>query len=333
MSAPIVDNPLVTIAVTAFNAEDTIERAIASALAQSWRPVEILVVDDASTDGTVELVSSVARKHPEIKLIRHKENQGVGEARNTLIQAAVGQFVVFFDDDDVSVPHRVCTQIKRIIAYEHRFAPEGLVVCHSARRQTMPDGGKRIERAMGDRLALTEPAPSGKRVAERVLTGRPITGGLGASATCSQAARRSTYQHIGGFDPAFRRSEDTEFCIRAALAGGHFIGIAEPLVEQTMTLSSEKTLSAEYEAMMSVLDKHQSVFGTARAHSFARRWLWLKYQLLAGRRVSFAIGLAVLAIKAPLQTVRRFVYALPMSESRAGVRRLHLHASPAKDTK
>jgi hypothetical protein len=100
-----------------------------------------------------------------------------------------------------------------------------------------------------------------------------------------------------------------------------------------MTLSSEKTLSAEYEAMMSVLDKHQSVFGTARAHSFARRWLWLKYQLLAGRRVSFAIGLAVLAIKAPLQTVRRFVYALPMSESRAGVRRLHLHASPAKDTK
>ncbi len=327
-----VTRPLATVAMTAFNAEDTIGPALASALSQDWRPIEVLVVDDASSDATVDRIAAVAAEHPEIRLIRHPVNKGVAAARNTLLAEARGEFVIFFDDDDESAPHRVSAQISRIEAYEARFAPDGPVFCHAARSQTMPDGRRRIETTMGASLGPDEPAPSGLAVAERVLTGRPIRGGFGALATCSQAARLGAYAAVGGFDPAFRRSEDTELSIRVAQAGGHFIGIAEPLVDQTMTMSSEKSLAAECEATLAVLDKHRALFETPCAYRFARRWTRLKYEWLAGRRARFAMGLAGLAASAPLETGRRLAYALPMSSSRAGWRRLHRQASFSGET-
>lgn len=319
--------PLATLAVTAFNAEDTIGRALASALAQDWRPVEILVVDDASTDGTAARVMSEAGRHPEIRLIRHSENRGVAAARNSLLGEAKGEFVVFFDDDDESAPHRVSTQIARIEAYEARFGPAGPVVCHAARLQTAPDGKQRIEPTMGQ--TEDRPAPHGRAVAERILTGRPVADGYGALATCSQAARRSAYAAVGGFDPAFRRSEDTDLSIRLALAGAHFVGVAEPLVRQTLTLAGEKTLAAEREAMLALLDKHRAVFTDARAHAFARRWTALKFDALAGRRLPFIRGLIGLGLTRPVETLKRLVWALPMSGSRAGLRRLHRPAAAA----
>lgn len=322
--------PLATLALTAFNAEDTIARALASALAQDWRPVEILVVDDASTDGTADRVAAVAALHPEVRLIRHPANGGVAVARNTLLEQAAGEFVVFFDDDDESVPHRVSTQITRIESYEARVAPDGPVICHAARLQTAPDGTERIEPTMGQREDRR--APHGRAVAERILTGRPLADGYGALATCSQAARRSTYARVGGFDPALRRSEDTDLSIRLALAGAHFVGVAEPLVRQTLTLAGDKTLAAERDAMLAVLDKHSGVFADARAHAFARRWTALKFDALSGRRADFALGLLALGVSRPVETLRRLFYALPMSGSRAGVRRLHRHLPATGET-
>lgn len=67
---------LVTIGITAFNAVPTIERAVRSALAQSWRPIEILVMDDCSSDATPEILASLAAKHPEIRLFRSETNWG-----------------------------------------------------------------------------------------------------------------------------------------------------------------------------------------------------------------------------------------------------------------
>lgn len=313
--------PLATLAMTAFNAEDTIGRALASALAQDWRPIEVLVVDDASTDNTAERVAEAAARHPEIRLIRHPGNCGVAVARNTLLEAATGEFVVFFDDDDESAPHRVSSQIARIESYEADFSPSGPVICHAARLQTAPDGSERIEQTMGQ--AEDRRAPNGRAVAERILTGRPLADAYGALATCSQAARRSAYAVVGGFDPAFRRSEDTDLSIRLALAGAHFAGVAEPLVRQTLTLTSDKTLTAERDAMMALLDKHRAVFADARAHAFARRWTALKFDWLAGRRATFALGLIDLFFTRPVETLKRLMWALPMSGSRAGVRRLH----------
>lgn len=95
-----MDNgPDVSVVVAAYNAEKTIERALLSAVSQRVRK-EILVVDDASTDATPDLVSRLASAHPDIRLIRLAQNSGPGAARNRAIKEARGEFVAILDTDD-----------------------------------------------------------------------------------------------------------------------------------------------------------------------------------------------------------------------------------------
>ncbi|HEY8618269.1 glycosyltransferase [Phenylobacterium sp.] len=313
--------PLVTVGVTAFNAQDTIEAAIRSALAQDWRCLEVLVVDDASTDATPQKVTSLQAEDPRIQLISHTVNKGVAESRNSILRHAQGDFVAFFDDDDESAPQRLAAQVERIITYERLF-PEGApVICHTARRQLFPDGSSRIETTMGTGLHVR--APSGPAVAARILQGKPLRNGYGSLATCSQMARLSTYRAVGGFDPTLRRSEDTDLAVRLALNGAHFLGIAEPLVTQTMHVTDEKSLGAERQSAAALLRKHQGAFTSKQDYAFAQEWLTLKFLWLAGDRRLFWKMLLRLAGAFPLSTVRRMAYALPMAASRASVRRLH----------
>jgi len=90
--------PAVSVIVPVFDGEKTIERALASILAQTFTDFEIIVVDDGSTDLTVEAVS---RKYGEqLRLIEHRKNRGAAAARNTGIVAARGRWVAFLDCDD-----------------------------------------------------------------------------------------------------------------------------------------------------------------------------------------------------------------------------------------
>ena len=86
--------PLVSVVVPAYNAENTINVALKSLLAQSWPNIEIIVVDDASTDGTVKRVEKRARLEPKLTLIRHEKNQGAYSARNTGVKS--GQRGIYY---------------------------------------------------------------------------------------------------------------------------------------------------------------------------------------------------------------------------------------------
>jgi glycosyltransferase involved in cell wall biosynthesis len=310
---------LVTIGIAAYNAENTIGRAVESALAQHWDALEIIVVDDCSMDVTAAGVDELASKHPNLRLIRHAQNGGVAVARNTILREASGEFVVFFDDDDHSLPDRIAKQVRRIRDYERRFGREAPVVCHTARRQIFSDGSIRIETTMGTRRQ--RPAPAGIKVARRILKGTPLRDGFGSCATCSQMARLSTYRMVSGFDPKFRRSEDTELCVRLALAGAHFVGLAEPLVVQHLTVTSDKSLDDELRYALEVVQKHRSQFESDMEAEFALAWLTLKYDLL---RKNASIGdVLQLGFRHPLSVLRRAIYAVPMAASRASIRKLH----------
>ncbi len=94
-----------TVIVPAFNRADFLAESLESALSQTLPPLEILVVDDASTDDTAR----VAQQFP-VTLIRHAKNLGIAGARNTGIAQARGEFVAFLDSDDVYLPeHLECT--------------------------------------------------------------------------------------------------------------------------------------------------------------------------------------------------------------------------------
>ena len=88
------DHPLVSVVIACYNGERYLQEAIESALAQSYPRVEIIVVDDGSTDGS----SEIAKKFP-VRYVR-QENRGLTESRNLGIRASRGNYVVFLDADD-----------------------------------------------------------------------------------------------------------------------------------------------------------------------------------------------------------------------------------------
>lgn len=97
----------VSIVIAAYNAEPFIARAIASALDQREVCVEILVADDASDDGTREVVSQMAAQWPQIRLLPGATNQGPAAARNRAIDAARGAWIAILDADDAILPDRL----------------------------------------------------------------------------------------------------------------------------------------------------------------------------------------------------------------------------------
>ena len=92
--------PTVSIIVPVFNAESTIERCINSILGQSYSDIEIIIIDDGSTDNTYEICERFRREDPRIRIF-HQENQGVSAARNIGLLNAAGQYLMFADGDDV----------------------------------------------------------------------------------------------------------------------------------------------------------------------------------------------------------------------------------------
>jgi chondroitin synthase len=95
--------PAVSIYIPAYNAANTIEQAIDSALAQTYRDFEIVVCNDGSTDRTRAILNQRYGQHPKIKIL-HQENAGIGAASNAAISAAAGMYILHLDADDVLEP-------------------------------------------------------------------------------------------------------------------------------------------------------------------------------------------------------------------------------------
>src|SRR3990167_9420175 len=90
--------PVVSVVMPTFNLARLLERALRSALDQTYDNLEIIVVDDASSDDTPDVVKTVQDER--VRYIRHETNRGGSAARNTGIRIATGEFIAFLDDDD-----------------------------------------------------------------------------------------------------------------------------------------------------------------------------------------------------------------------------------------
>lgn len=99
--------PKVSVVMPAFDAETFIEATLESAVAQSLRDIEIIVVDDVSRDRTADIVAAVAARDPRVRLIRQARNGGPSVARNAGIAAASGEWIALLDADDSYEPDRL----------------------------------------------------------------------------------------------------------------------------------------------------------------------------------------------------------------------------------
>ena len=108
--------PLLSIIIPAFNIEQYISRCLDSIINQSYKNIEIIVVNDGSTDNTGDIIDSYVKKDNRVKVI-HKKNEGVSIARNTAIHLAKGDYIGFVDGDDTIDNDMFETLVKNAINY------------------------------------------------------------------------------------------------------------------------------------------------------------------------------------------------------------------------
>jgi teichuronic acid biosynthesis glycosyltransferase TuaG len=102
---------LVSIVMPAHNSRESLSESVRSVLAQTYSDWELIIVDDASRDGTLALARQFAVDHPRIRVLPLEQNVGVAEARNRGISAARGQYLAFLDSDDLWLPDKLQIQI------------------------------------------------------------------------------------------------------------------------------------------------------------------------------------------------------------------------------
>jgi cellulose synthase/poly-beta-1,6-N-acetylglucosamine synthase-like glycosyltransferase len=102
---------LVSVVVPAFNVAHYVDATLSSLCGQTYRSIEVLVVDDGSTDDTAVRVKRFAERDPRIRLVSHPVNRGLPAARNTGISAASGKFIAFLDADDIAKDSWIAEQV------------------------------------------------------------------------------------------------------------------------------------------------------------------------------------------------------------------------------
>src|SRR5690606_4608729 len=104
---PAIEGPTVSVAMSCFNAAMTLAPAMESVLAQSYRSIELLVVDDCSTDDSVAIAEQIAARDDRVRVVRMDRNGGTYAARNRALELATGEFFVCNDADDFAHPQRI----------------------------------------------------------------------------------------------------------------------------------------------------------------------------------------------------------------------------------
>lgn len=194
--------------VPTYNRAAVLLRAISSALGQSLRDLELIVVDDGSADSTVELVAAV--RDPRVHFIRLPSRAGVAGARNAGVRAARGEWVAFLDSDDEWLPTKLEQQVVRFREDAGLAATVGY--CFLQRR----------DERTGRIVPAHRGGPEGD-VLPALLTGwSPFP-------SCLVVSRRALLA-VGGWDENLPAFEGYDLCLRLAEAGSRFVAVWETLV-------------------------------------------------------------------------------------------------------
>jgi glycosyltransferase involved in cell wall biosynthesis len=149
--ASLVANMVSTI-VPVFNRPDMLREAVHSVVVQTHRPIEIIIVDDGSTDRTAEVCRELQAQYGDLVRCLHAPHAGTGAARNRGLAAARGEFVQYLDSDDLLLPQKLARQIAEL----RRHPESGVCYCMAHR----PDSrdGRRISHRTDERFTRILPA-------------------------------------------------------------------------------------------------------------------------------------------------------------------------------
>lgn len=182
---------MVSVIIPTYNRAGTILRSVQSVIGQSYSEWELIIVDDGSTDQTIELVKPVAKQDERIRYISCLENKGQAVARNMGIQEARGEYIAFQDSDDCWMPDK----LQRQIALMERHPEYGLVY------------GQVVYDEAGVLSTPYPPTDAGERVFVDCLKRNRI-------GTPTMLVRKAVFDTIGLFDTSLPALEDYELALR-----------------------------------------------------------------------------------------------------------------------
>lgn len=198
--------PLVSVIMPAYNTARYIREAIDSVLDQDYPSKELIVIDDGSTDGTLEVLRSYGDR---ITLIEQR-NQGSAVARNAGLAAARGECIAFLDSDDIWLPGKLRLQVDHL----RRHPDIGMVYSHwavwkpGANGEFLPPGQALTTENEPDAVPGIVPDRSGW-LYNRLLFSSLLH-------TITVMARRELIDRVGHFDPELKRGQDYDYWLRAS---------------------------------------------------------------------------------------------------------------------
>ncbi|MDE2018751.1 MAG: glycosyltransferase family 2 protein [Patescibacteria group bacterium] len=231
-----MDKALVSILINAHNSERYIGEAIDSALAQTWPNFEIVIVEDASTDRTAEIIKSY--NDPRIRYFHNDHNQGIVGSRNQLLKEAKGEFFTWLDADDIYLPDRVQAEVEFLEAHPEFAGVYSNILyffdgpLDSARGRAPVKFYRHIyEHWSGDIF--------GELLKKMFITNSAFM------------MRRSAYEKLGGFNPATGMVEDWEYFLRMAHNGMQIGFLDKDLIKYRLRFDSHTNFARQVDVKKS----------------------------------------------------------------------------------
>lgn len=215
------DSPLVSVVVPTYNRPEALKRAVRSVVTQTYRPLELIVVDDHSPTPVADTIDPPEAEGLTVRYVRHETNQGGNAARNTGIETATGAFIAFLDDDD----EWLSTKIERQLA---ALTHDRVGAVYTGVQNVGPD-----------RETISTNCPTtGGDVTTPLLFGNFI------GTFSAVLVRRSVLERVGLLDERLPSWQDWEYYVRLSEECA-FAAVPEPLVVRHNTSTGQISRSIE----------------------------------------------------------------------------------------
>lgn len=231
--------PQVSVILPTYNRAYCLQRTIDSVLNQTFPDFELLIIDDASTDNTINLINALTDSR--IRLLELSENVGKSAAVNHAARSAMGRWLLFVDSDDRCLPERIEKQLAVAHAPSAR-AVDGVF----ARAAFVDDAGQRTHCFPGLERRIAGPATLADALTHNMVGGGTLL------------LDRRVFLAVGGFDTTLRKSEDREFGIRF-LKVFNLVGMEDVVIENLVSPGG-MTHTPNPDSLRRILDKHADAY-------------------------------------------------------------------------
>lgn len=228
--------------------------AIDSVVHQQIKPIEIILIDDCSQSFDLNGIRDLIPNEINFIFHRNTENLGAGSSRNLGARLSSTDFLLFFDDDDISLPERS--------AIHGEAFKKGAIASYVSSRKKYPNGYMVDFQNMEISPVVVMP----KDFAQKLLYGRLFEDSIGDIPSSTLAVAKKEFIRIGGFDKSMRRLEDVDLALRLSLAGVCFSWSSQILVERTATTRNNKGGLIETHHEYIILERYGYLLGWWRSN-------------------------------------------------------------------